>query len=55
MLVMAEILTAVLNSDYDYQLFVDADVEFEPDVIGRMILSKKIYCCPYRKKLKTTL
>ena len=46
------VLTALfLNSDYDYQLFVDADVEFEPDVIGRMILSEKDFiCCPYRKK-----
>ena len=46
------VLTALfLDSDYDYQLFVDADVEFEPDVIGRMILSEKDFiCCPYRKK-----
>ena len=46
------VLTALfLDSNYDYQLFVDADVEFEPDVIGRMILSEKDFiCCPYRKK-----
>ena len=40
-----------LNSGFDYQLFVDADVEFEPEVIGRMIISEKDFiCCPYRKK-----
>ena len=46
------VLTALfLNSGFDYQLFVDADVEFEPEVIGRMIISEKDFiCCPYRKK-----
>ena len=40
-----------LQSGFDYQLFVDADVEFEPEVIGRMIISEKDFiCCPYRKK-----
>jgi hypothetical protein len=40
-----------LNSGFDYQLFVDADVAFEPDVVGRMIISEKDFiCCPYRKK-----
>ena len=40
-----------LQSGVDYQLFVDADVEFEPEVIGRMIISEKDFiCCPYRKK-----
>ena len=40
-----------LHSGFDYQLFVDADVAFEPDVIGRMIISEKDFiCCPYRKK-----
>ena len=32
-------------------MFVDADVAFEPDVVGRMIISEKDFiCCPYRKK-----
>jgi hypothetical protein len=32
-------------------LFVDADVAFEPDVVGRMIMAEKDFiCCPYRKK-----
>ncbi len=46
------VLTALfLDSDFDYQLFVDADVEFEPDVVGRMIVAEKDFiCCPYRKK-----
>jgi hypothetical protein len=46
------ILTALfLESGFDYQLFVDADVAFEPDVVGRMIMAEKDFiCCPYRKK-----
>ena len=46
------VLTALfLESGFDYQLFVDADLEFEPDVVGRMILAKKdVICVPYRKK-----
>ena len=46
------VLTALfLESGFDNQLFVDADLEFEPDVVGRMILAKKdAICVPYRKK-----
>ena len=46
------ILSALfLQSGFDYQLFIDADVEFEPDVVGRMIIAEKDFiCCPYRKK-----
>jgi len=46
------VLTALfLESGFDYQLFIDADLEFEPDVVGRMILAKKdAICVPYRKK-----
>ena len=46
------ILTAMfLSTDFEYQLFVDADVEFEPNVVGRMLLAEKDFiCCPYRKK-----
>jgi hypothetical protein len=46
------ILTALfLQSGFDYQLFVDADVAFEPDVVGRLIIAEKDFiCCPYRKK-----
>ena len=40
-----------LQSGFDYQLFVDADMEFEPDVVGRMIIAQKdAICVPYRKK-----
>ena len=40
-----------LQSGFDYQLFIDADVAFEPDVVGRMIIAEKDFiCCPYRKK-----
>jgi len=46
------LLTALfLNSNYDYQLFIDSDVEFDPKVVGRMLVSEKdIICTPYRKK-----
>ena len=46
------VLTALfLESGFDYQLFVDADLEFKPEVVGRMILAKKdAICVPYRKK-----
>ena len=46
------VLTALfLESVFDYQLFIDADLEFEPDVVGRMILAKRdAICVPYRKK-----
>ena len=46
------VLTAMfLESGYDYQLFIDSDVEFDPKVVGRMILSgKNFICTPYRKK-----
>ena len=40
-----------LETGFDYQLNIDADVEFEPDVVGRMIISEKdAICVPYRKK-----
>jgi hypothetical protein len=40
-----------LETEYDYQLNLDADVEFEPDVVGRMIIAQKdAICVPYRKK-----
>jgi hypothetical protein len=46
------VLTALfLESNFDYQLFVDADVAFEPAIVGRMIMAEKDFiCCPYRKK-----
>jgi len=48
------ILTArFMKSDYDYLLFVDSDVEFEPECPLRMLVAQKdIVCTPYRIKTK---
>ena len=40
-----------LHSKLDYLLFIDADVEFEPEAIYRMLITKKdVVCTPYRLK-----
>ena len=46
------VLTAMfLESGFDYQLFIDSDVEFDPKVVGRMLVAEKdMICTPYRKK-----
>ena len=46
------LLTAgFMNSGFDYMLFVDADVEFKPEAIMRMLVPEKdIVCTPYRVK-----
>ena len=45
-------LTSVfLTTEYQYMLFVDSDVEFEPEAVMRMMVAKKnIVCTPYRVK-----
>ena len=45
-------LTALfLRSQYDYLLFIDADVEFKPEAVIRMLVTKKdIILTPYRVK-----
>ena len=45
-------LTAVfLTTEYSHLLFIDADVEFEPAAVLRMVMAKKdIICTPYRAK-----
>ena len=47
-------LTSVfLTTKYQYLLFIDSDVEFEPESVVRMLVSKKrIICTPYRVKAK---
>ena len=46
------LLTAgFLDSEFDYMLFVDADVEFSPEAVMRMLVPEKdIICTPYRNK-----
>ena len=45
-------LTSVfLTTEYQYMLFIDSDVEFEPESVMRMLVAKKdIVCTPYRVK-----
>ena len=45
-------LTSVfLNSDFTHLLFVDSDVEFEPEAVLRMLVANKdVICTPYRVK-----
>ena len=45
-------LTSVfLTTEYQYLLFIDSDVEFEPEAVIRMLVAKKeIICTPYRVK-----
>jgi hypothetical protein len=45
-------LTSVfLTTQYQYMLFIDSDVEFEPEAVIRMMVAKKrIVCTPYRVK-----
>ena len=40
-----------LTTEYQYLLFIDSDVEFEPESVLRMLVAKKrIICTPYRVK-----
>jgi len=45
-------LTSVfLVTPYEYLLFIDSDVEFEPEAVAKMLVAKKdIICTPYRVK-----
>ena len=40
-----------MDSGFDYMLFVDADVEFEPEAALRMLVPEEfMVCTPYRVK-----
>ena len=45
-------LTSIfLTTPYQYLLFIDSDVEFEPEAVAKMLVAKKeIICTPYRVK-----
>jgi hypothetical protein len=45
-------LTSIfLTTQYQYLLFIDSDVEFEPEAVAKMLVAKKeIICTPYRVK-----
>ena len=45
-------LTSVfLTTEYQYLLFIDSDVEFDPESVLKMLIAKKnIVCTPYRVK-----
>ena len=45
-------LTSVfLTTEYTHLLFIDSDVEFEPEAVLRMLVAKKdVICAPYRIK-----
>jgi len=46
---------AFLQSKCSHMLFLDADVEFEPEAVFRMLVAQKdIICTPYRVKLEDT-
>jgi len=45
------LMSRFLARDEDYLLFIDSDLEFEPECVLKMLLAKKdIICTPYRVK-----
>ena len=49
-------LTSVfLTTEYQYLIFIDSDVEFDPESVLKMLIAKKnIVCTPYRVKSQDT-
>ena len=48
------LMSRFLQKDEDYLLFIDADLEFEPECVLKMLIAEKdVICTPYRAKTNT--
>ena len=44
-------MSRFLQKDEDYLLFIDADLEFDPECVLKMLIAEKdVICTPYRAK-----
>jgi len=48
------LMSRFLQKDEDYLLFIDADLEFDPECVLKMLIAEKdVICTPYRAKTHT--
>ena len=48
------LMSRFLQKDEDYLLFIDADLEFDPECVLKMLIADKdVICTPYRAKTHT--